>query len=61
MRSVITSSQRGGELRESEAPGEKRIMGREWGAALGPHAERRLTQTERDAHIDTYRYTHKDA
>lgn len=40
MRSVITSSQRGGELRESEAPGEKGIMGREWGAASRPHAER---------------------
>lgn len=37
---VITSSQRGGELRESEAPGEKRIMGKDWGAALRPPAER---------------------
>lgn len=40
VRSVITSSQRGGELQESEAPGEKRIMGREWGTASRPHAER---------------------
>ena len=40
VRSVITSSQHGGELWESEAPGEKRIMGREWGAASRPHAAR---------------------
>lgn len=38
--SVITSSQHGGELRESEEPREKRIMGSEWGAASRPHAER---------------------
>lgn len=37
--SVITSSQHGGELQESEAPGEKGIMGSEWGAAWRPHAE----------------------
>ena len=40
VRSVITSSQRGGELRESESPGEKRIMRRERGAALRLHTGR---------------------
>lgn len=40
VRRVITSSQRGGELRESESPGEKRIMRRERGAALRLHTWR---------------------
>lgn len=61
VRSVITSSQRGGELQESEAPGEKRIMGREWGTASRPHAEREDAwprQREKCSHNITHTDTH---
>lgn len=59
VRSVITSSQRGGKWWESEAPGEKRIMGREWGAVSRPHAEREDGRP-RQREMLTQMHTHKN-
>lgn len=56
--SVITSSQHGGKLQESEEPREKRIMGIEWGAASRHHAEREdAWPRQRDAHTITQEHT----